>query len=150
MERLDVALIQSGYAASRQRAKELIQQGSVTINGTVCTKAARSVSETDQLAVTDAGLQYVGRGGLKLEAALPLLGSFSLQGAVCMDIGASTGGFTDCMLQNGAQKVYAVDVGRDQLAQKLRQDARVVNLEQTDIRKLPETAVAEPVSPIHI
>ena len=130
MERLDVALIQSGYAASRQRAKELIQQGSVTINGTVCTKAARSVSETDQLAVTDAGLQYVGRGGLKLEAALPLLGSFSLRGAVCMDIGASTGGFTDCMLQNGAQKVYAVDVGRDQLAQKLRQDARVVNLEQ--------------------
>ena len=146
MERLDVALIQSGYAASRQRAKELIQQGSVTINGTVCTKAARSVSETDQLAVTDAGLQYVGRGGLKLEAALPLLGSFSLQGAVCMDIGASTGGFTDCMLQNGAQKVYAVDVGRDQLAQKLRQDARVVNLEQTDIRKLPETAVAEPIA----
>lgn len=146
MERLDVALIQSGYAASRQRAKELIQQGSVTINGTVCTKAARSVSETDQLAVTDAGLQYVGRGGLKLEAALPLLGSFSLRGAVCMDIGASTGGFTDCMLQNGAQKVYAVDVGRDQLAQKLRQDARVVNLEQTDIRKLPETAVAEPIA----
>ena len=98
MERLDVALIQSGYAASRQRAKELIQQGSVTINGTVCTKAARSVSETDQLAVTDAGLRYVGRGGLKLEAALPLLGFFSLQGAVCMDICASTGGFTDCML----------------------------------------------------
>ena len=145
MERLDVALIQSGYAASRQRAKELIQQGSVTINGTVCTKAARSVSETDQLAVTDAGLQYVGRGGLKLEAALPLLGSFSLQGAVCMDIGASTGGFTDCMLQNGAVKVYAVDVGHGQLAWKLRNDERVVCMEKTNIRYVTPEDIADKI-----
>ena len=145
MERLDVALIQSGYAASRQRAKELIQQGSVTINGTVCTKAARSVSETDQLAVTDAGLQYVGRGGLKLEAALPLLGSFSLRGAVCMDIGASTGGFTDCMLQNGADHVYSIDVGRGQLAWKLRQDPRVICMEKTNIRYVTSEQIPEKI-----
>ncbi len=149
MARLDVVLIERGFAASRQRAQELIAGAQIYVDGKVCTKASRQVDEHTEITMTGSGLAYVGRGGLKLEKALALC-RISLSGCVCMDIGASTGGFTDCMLQNGAAKVYAVDVGHDQLAQQLRMDARVVNLEGTDIRKLSEDTVSEPVDFISV
>lgn len=140
MQRVDTALTERGLCKSRSRAKALITGGKVLCNGAVLTKPSAQVSETDILEVTE-DLRYVGRGGLKLEGALQAF-PVPLAGRVCMDIGASTGGFTDCMLQNGAALVYAVDVGHDQLDVSLRTDSRVVNLEGTDVRsvaKMPET-----------
>jgi 23S rRNA (cytidine1920-2'-O)/16S rRNA (cytidine1409-2'-O)-methyltransferase len=110
----------------------LVAEGKVTVNGVVCVKAALAVSEADVLAVSEP-LKYVSRGGLKLEHALNTFG-IELGGKVCMDVGASTGGFTDCMLQHGASRVYAVDVGTNQLDASLRADSRVVSMEQCDIR----------------
>ena len=143
--RLDVYLTENKICKSRAAAQSLIKNGGVTLNGKAVTKNSIEVSENDIVSVIEQKqLKYVGRGGLKLERALELW-RFDLNGALCIDIGASTGGFTDCMLQNGARKVYAVDVGRDQLDGKLRADSRVVSLEQTDIRdfSLPENEQAD-------
>ena len=143
--RLDVYLTENRICKSRAAAQSLIKNGGVTVNGKAVTKNSVEVSENDIVSVIEQKqLKYVGRGGLKLERALELW-RFDLNGALCVDIGASTGGFTDCMLQNGARKVYAVDVGRDQLDGKLRADSRVVSLEQTDIRdfSLPENEQAD-------
>ena len=133
-ERLDVILVEQGYAASREKAKAILMSGIVYVNGQKEDKAG-TFFDTDKITLEVRGSQpkYVSRGGLKLEKAMDQWG-FALDGMVCMDIGASTGGFTDCMLQNGAAKVYSVDVGTGQLAWKLRNDPRVVCMEQTNFR----------------
>lgn len=131
--RLDSRLVALGIAPSRARAKELICGGQIRVNGVPLKKASAEVSDSDEILCTGGQLPFVGRGGLKLAGGLEQFG-VSLAGLICLDIGASTGGFTDCMLQNGAAQVYALDVGHDQLARKLRQDARVVNLEGVNIR----------------
>ncbi len=131
--RIDKELLSRGLVRSREYASKLIKSGNVTVNGKVCTKPSFSVSENDILEVTAEIHGYVGRGGLKLEKALDVF-NIDLKDRICLDIGASTGGFTDCMLQNGAQKVYALDVGHSQLDIKLLSDSRVVNMEKTNIR----------------
>lgn len=131
--RLDVAVFEQGYATSREKAKALIMAGIVYVNNQKVDKAGFELKEGDVLEVRGKTLQYVSRGGLKLEKAMQEF-PITLEGKVCMDVGASTGGFTDCMLQNGAVKVYSVDVGYGQLAWKLRIDERVVNLERTNFR----------------
>ena len=132
-ERLDVLMVQRSLAESREKAKALIMSGIVYVNGQKEDKAGTSFEETVQIEVRGSTLKYVSRGGLKLEKAMSRFG-VQLAGKVCMDVGASTGGFTDCMLQNGAVKVYAVDVGHGQLAWKLRNDDRVICMEKTNIR----------------
>jgi len=133
-ERLDVILVNQGYAGSREKAKAIIMSGNVYVDGQREDKAGTAFDPGKiRLEVRDSSLRYVSRGGLKLEKAMEKW-QFELTGKVCMDIGASTGGFTDCMLQNGAAKVYSVDVGRGQLDWKLRNDPRVVCMEQTNFR----------------
>lgn len=132
-ERLDVLMVQRNLAESREKAKALIMSGIVYVNGQKEDKAGTSFEETVQIEVRGSTLKYVSRGGLKMEKAMSRFG-VQLAGKVCMDVGASTGGFTDCMLQNGAVKVYAVDVGHGQLAWKLRNDDRVICMEKTNIR----------------
>lgn len=132
-KRLDVYLSENNTVKSRSLAASLIKQGSVEVNGRICTKASFAVDDNDNIRIIGEMPKYVGRGGLKLEKALSHY-RLHLDGSVCIDIGASTGGFTDCMLQNGAVKVYSVDVGTDQLDEKLRNDSRVVSMEKTDIR----------------
>lgn len=131
--RLDVAVFEQGYAPSREKAKALIMAGIVYVNNQKVDKAGFELKEGDVLEVRGKTLQYVSRGGLKLEKAMQEF-PITLEGKICIDVGASTGGFTDCMLQNGAVKVYSVDVGYGQLAWKLRIDERVVNLERTNFR----------------
>ena len=133
--RLDQYLVQNGLIQSRERAKAIIMSGVVYINGQKADKAGDMVKEDDVVEVRGHDIGYVSRGGLKLEKAMQVF-PMSPKGKVCMDIGASTGGFTDCMLQNGAAKVYAVDVGYGQLAWSLRTDPRVVNMERTNIRNV--------------
>ena len=132
-ERLDVLMVQRSLAESREKAKALIMSGIVYVNGQKEDKAGTSFDDTAQIEVRGSTLKYVSRGGLKLEKAMSHFG-VELEGKVCMDVGASTGGFTDCMLQIGAVKVYSVDVGHGQLAWKLRNDDRVVCMEKTNIR----------------
>ena len=132
-ERLDVLLVKKGLASSREKAKAYIMAGQVYVDGQKEDKAGSMFAETVKVEVRGNTLPYVSRGGLKLEKAMNEF-DVSLEGKVCMDVGASTGGFTDCMLQNGAKKVYAVDVGYGQFAWKLRQDERVVCMEKTNIR----------------
>ncbi len=134
-KRLDVLLFERGLAESREKAKTIIMSGIVYVNGVKEDKAGSSFTDDESLnvEVRGQGLKYVSRGGLKLEKAIREFG-IDLTGCICMDIGASTGGFTDCMLQNGAVKVFAVDVGHGQLAWKLRNDERVVCMEKTNIR----------------
>ncbi len=133
-ERLDIILVNNGYAPSREKAKAIIMSGNVYVNGQKEDKAGSTFDESKiTLEVRGAQMKYVSRGGLKLEKAMESW-DISLDGKVCMDIGASTGGFTDCMLQNGASKVYSVDVGHGQLAWKLRNDERVVCMEKTNFR----------------
>ncbi len=133
-ERLDVLLVRQGLAESREKAKAVIMAGCVYVNDQKEDKAGAMFDETKvSLEVRGSTLRYVSRGGLKLEKAVEAFG-IALDGKICMDIGASTGGFTDCMLQNGARKVYAVDVGHGQLAWKLRNDGRVVCMEKTNFR----------------
>lgn len=132
-ERLDVILVNKGLAPSREKAKALIMAGDVFVDGQREDKAGSLFAPEANIEIHGNTLRYVSRGGLKLEKAMQEF-PISLKGAVCMDIGASTGGFTDCMLQNGAGKVYAVDVGYGQFAWKLRQDERVVCMEKTNIR----------------
>lgn len=132
--RLDVYLTEKGLCPSRTAAKNLINIGGVTVNGIHAAKVSLEVSDADKIELVELMLpKYVGRGGQKLEGALKHW-EIPLDGLVCLDIGASTGGFTDCMLQSGAARVYAVDVGRDQLHERLRADERVVSFENTDIR----------------
>ncbi len=134
--RLDVILTGKGLAKSRTAAAAMIKEGSVTVNGITVKKPSELCDDTDRLIVSDKSdvTKYVGRGGLKLETAIEEFG-ISPEGKICLDIGASTGGFTDCMLKNGAVRVYAVDVGTGQLDDTLRRDNRVISLEGLDIRK---------------
>jgi 23S rRNA (cytidine1920-2'-O)/16S rRNA (cytidine1409-2'-O)-methyltransferase len=132
-ERLDVLLVKKGLAPSREKAKIMIMEGNVFVNNCREDKAGSTFPDDCDIRVSGPTLKYVSRGGLKLEKAMTHFG-LSLDGCICMDIGASTGGFTDCMLQNGAKKVYSVDVGYGQFAWKLRQDPRVVCMEKTNIR----------------
>ena len=143
--RVDAALAQRGLAQSRERAQRMIAAGLVTVNGETVTKPARRVSDSDVLAVLGEDIPYVSRGGLKLEKALRAF-DIDPAGLVCADIGASTGGFTDVLLQNGARRVYAVDVGSAQLAPKLLEDPRVTNCEHVNARSLsPELFPERPI-----
>ena len=142
-ERLDIILVNQGHAQSREKAKAIIMSGNVYVNGQKEDKAGTMFDESKiTLEVRGSQLRYVSRGGLKLEKAMDSW-DITLEGAVCMDIGASTGGFTDCMLQNGAAKVYAVDVGHGQLAWKLRNDERVVCMEKTNFRYMVPEDIQE-------
>ena len=143
-KRLDVLLTERGLQESRQRAQAVIMSGEVFVNGQRVDKPGTAVAEDAQIEVRGGTLAYVSRGGLKLEKAMAAF-PIDLNGAVCADIGASTGGFTDCMLQNGAEKVYAVDVGRNQLHEKLRADSRVVSLEGVNLRHAPPELIPEAV-----
>ena len=127
-QRLDILLVDRGLALSREKAKAIIMSGIVYVDGQKEDKAGSTFEDTVEIEVRGNTLKYVSRGGLKLEKAMEEFG-LTLNDKICMDVGASTGGFTDCMLQNGATKVYSVDVGHGQLAWKLRQDERVVCME---------------------
>ena len=143
-KRLDVLLAERGLAESRQKAQALIMAGEVYVAGQKVDKAGAPTAEDAPIEVRGGGLKYVSRGGYKLEKAMETW-PIALEGRICADIGASTGGFTDCMLQNGAGKVYAVDVGYGQFAWKLRQDPRVVCLERTNARYLTAEQVPDPL-----
>lgn len=142
--RLDVAVFERGFAETREKAKAMIMAGSVYLNGQKALKGGVNVKETDVIEVRGAVNPFVSRGGLKLNKAVSSFG-LDLKDCICMDIGASTGGFTDCMLTNGAKKVYAIDVGYGQLAWKLRCDERVVNLERTNFRYVTREQVPDEV-----
>ena len=142
--RLDQYLVQHGLTQSRERAKALIMSGIVFVNEQKVDKAGEMIKEDAKVEVRGHDIGYVSRGGLKLEKAMKCF-PLTPNGKVCMDIGASTGGFTDCMLQNGAVKVYAVDVGYGQLAWSLRSDERVVNMERTNIRHVTPDMLQEPI-----
>lgn len=141
--RLDSAVVELGFATGRDKAKELIRSGAITVNGKTVDKPSLSVALTDTIFCTAKTLPFVSRGGVKLQHALPYLAELP-SSFVAMDVGASTGGFTQCLLQHGAAKVYAVDVGHGQLHSSLSADERVVNLEGTDIRN---TAALQTVIP---
>ncbi|MBQ0004266.1 MAG: TlyA family RNA methyltransferase [Clostridiales bacterium] len=148
-ERLDVILVNKGLCESRDKAKRTIMAGLVTVDGNLEDKPGRTFDVDSEFVVKEKLCPYVSRGGLKLEKAIEEF-NISAEGAVCVDMGASTGGFTDCMLQNGAVKVYAIDVGYGQLDYKLRVDPRVVNMEKTNIRYLDTNLIEEPVNLISI
>ena len=143
-ERLDVLLVKRNLAASREKAKAVIMAGNVFVDGQREDKAGTAFPEDVSIEVRGHTLPYVSRGGLKLEKALKNF-DLSVEGKVCTDVGSSTGGFTDCMLQNGAKKVYAIDVGRGQLDWKLRNDPRVVCMEKTNIRYVTPEDLGEPI-----
>ncbi|MDE5863484.1 MAG: TlyA family RNA methyltransferase [Lachnospiraceae bacterium] len=142
-ERLDVMLVNRGLAPSREKAKAVIMSGVVFVDGTREDKAGSTFDDKVNIEVKGSTLKYVSRGGLKLEKAMSHF-NVLLEGRVCMDVGSSTGGFTDCMLQNGAVKVYAVDVGHGQLDWKLRNDSRVVCMERTNIRYVTPEQIEQP------
>ncbi len=142
-KRLDVLLFDKGLVQSRERARTLIMAGKVMVNDQIADKPGLRVAEDAAIAVKE-DLPYVSRGGLKLEAAINNF-KLDVRGKICLDVGASTGGFTDCLLQHGAEKVFAVDVGYGQLAWKLRQDPRVVVIERTNIRSLPLERIPTPI-----
>lgn len=148
-KRLDIYMVDEGMTDSRSKAKAMIVAGKVKVNGKVITKPSYEISEDAEAEIFGETLRYVSRGGLKLEKAIESFG-LSLQDKTCVDIGASTGGFTDCMLQNGAKKVYAVDVGSGQLDSSLIHDKRVVNLENTNIRYLEKSLINENIDFISI
>jgi 23S rRNA (cytidine1920-2'-O)/16S rRNA (cytidine1409-2'-O)-methyltransferase len=141
-ERLDVLMVKRNLAESREKAKAIIMSGKVYVDGQREDKAGSSFSEEVTIEIKGNPLKYVSRGGLKLEKAIERYG-LQLQDKICMDVGSSTGGFTDCMLQNGAKKVYSIDVGTNQLAWKLRQDERVVSMERTNIRYLTPDQIGD-------
>lgn len=143
-ERLDVLLVKRNLAESREKAKAVIMAGNVFVDGQREDKAGTTFSPDVSIEVKGHALPYVSRGGLKLEKALAVF-DVNVKDKVCTDVGSSTGGFTDCMLQNGARKVYAIDVGRGQLDWKLRQDSRVVCMEKTNIRYVTSEDIGEPV-----
>ena len=142
--RLDIALTQKGLAESREKAKALIMAGQVYLNGQKELKAGAAVKPDDEIEVRGSRNPFVSRGGLKLQKAAEKF-DIDLSGCVCMDIGASTGGFTDCMLSHGAKKVYSIDVGYGQLAWKLRTDERVVNMERTNFRYVTHNEIPEDI-----
>lgn len=142
--RLDIAIFERGLCESREKAKAYIMTGEVYVNDQKETKPGTQVKAEDLLEVRSKSLKYVSRGGFKLEKALKAF-DINLNDMVCMDVGASTGGFTDCMLQNNAKKVYAIDVGYAQLSWKLRADDRVISLERTNFRYVTENEVPEPI-----
>ena len=148
-ERLDVLLVEKGFFSSRERAKRSIMAGTVYVDGQKLDKAGMKVDPAAEIEVREEKLRYVGRGGLKMERAMDAFG-IEVRGLTCMDIGASTGGFTDCMLQNGAAKVYAVDVGYGQLDWRLRSDDRVVVMEKCNARYLTPEEVGEMVDFVSI
>ncbi len=143
-ERLDVLLVEKHLAPSREKAKALIMSGIVFVNGQREDKAGASFDEKAEIIVKGNTQKYVSRGGLKLEKAMKQY-QINITGLVCMDVGSSTGGFTDCMLQYGARLVYAVDVGTNQLAWKLRQDERVISMERTNIRYVLPEQIADKI-----
>ena len=143
-KRLDIMMVEQGLAPSREKAKAYIMAGEVYVNGQKEDKAGSMFAETAKLEVRGKTLPYVSRGGLKLEKAMKNFG-VTLKDKVCMDVGASTGGFTDCMLQNGAVKVYSIDVGYGQLDWKIRSDPRVVVMERTNIRYVTPEQLGEPL-----
>lgn len=142
--RLDSAVFELGISESREKAKALIMAGQIYVNGMKAIKPGVTVNSSDKIEMKGNTLPYVSRGGLKLEKAMKVF-PLTLDKKVCMDIGASTGGFTDCMLQNGAVKVYSIDVGYGQLAWKLRSDSRVVNLERTNFRYVTREQIPEEI-----
>ena len=142
--RIDVLLATKGYFPSREKAKAAIMAGEVFVDGRIFDKPGMSVDEDAEIVVKNDTCPYVSRGGLKLEKAINEF-QIDLEDLVCMDIGASTGGFTDCMLQNGARKVYAIDVGYGQLDYKLRTDSRVVNIEKCNFRYLDSSLIEDPI-----
>ena len=148
-ERLDVLLVKKNLAESREKAKAVIMSGIVYVDGQKEDKAGSMFEDTALVEVRGSTLKYVSRGGLKLEKAMEQFG-VGLSGKVCMDVGASTGGFTDCMPQNGAKKVYSVDVGHGQLAWKLRNDERVVCMEKTNIRYVTPEEIPERIQFVSI
>ncbi len=141
--RLDTRIFEQGLTESREKAKAFIMAGQVYVNGMKATKAGMTVTEKDVIEVRGTS-EFVSRGGHKLKKAMSSF-PITLNNKICMDVGASTGGFTDCMLQNGASKVYSVDVGYGQLAWKLRSDSRVVNLERTNIRYVTDEQVPDKI-----
>jgi 23S rRNA (cytidine1920-2'-O)/16S rRNA (cytidine1409-2'-O)-methyltransferase len=147
--RLDQWLVAHGYANTRHRARWLIDSGQIWLHGHPCRKPGLKVRDPCQVEIRGSGLPYVSRGGLKLERALQAFG-LDVAGLVALDIGASTGGFTDCLLQRGAQRVYAVDAGSGQLAARLHNDPRVIVLERRNIRALPAAELPETVSLITV
>jgi len=148
-QRLDLAVVETRLAQSRHRAKALIMEGKILVNDQLVDKPGTLVSKSDHLFLRGNDILYVSRGGLKLEAALKAF-DINADGFFCLDVGASTGGFTDCLLQQGAEGVFAVDVGYGQLAWKLRQDSRVLVIERTNIRHMPLKALPCPVDLITI
>ena len=143
-KRLDILVYEKGFAESREKAKAVIMAGLVYVNNQKADKCGAAYDENADIEVRGNALRYVSRGGLKLEKAIESF-DLDLNGVTAMDIGASTGGFTDCMLQNGAKKVYSIDVGYGQLAWKLRTDDRVVNLERTNMRKVTREQVPDEI-----
>ena len=141
-ERLDVMMVRLGLAPSREKARAIIMAGEVLVDGQREDKPGSAFPDTVKITVRGNPIPYVSRGGLKLEKAVKAFG-LKLQGRICMDVGSSTGGFTDCMLQNGAVKVYSVDVGHGQLDWKLRNDERVVCMERTNIRYVTPEDIQE-------
>ncbi len=144
-KRLDILVFEKGLAESREKAKTLIMEGLVYVDNQKSDKPGTSYSEECNIEVRDNRLRYVSRGGLKLEKALESF-DINLKDVVCMDVGASTGGFTDCMLKNGAKKVYSVDVGYGQLDWKLRNNPQVVNLERTNIRHIDKSLIKDKIN----
>ncbi|MGA2940161.1 MAG: TlyA family RNA methyltransferase [Syntrophobacteraceae bacterium] len=143
-ERLDKLLVAKGFAPTRERAQSLVMAAKVLVNGRILTKAGQKVPEDSEIRIIADAIPYVSRGGLKLEHAIRAF-SIEVSGRIAMDVGSSTGGFTDCLLSFGARRVYAVDVGYGQLALKLRDDPRVVPLERKNIRYLPVELIPDPV-----
>jgi len=148
-DRLDRVLVKKYNIKSRERAKTLITMGFVTVKGEKVTRPDFKISDSDNICISKKDNPYVSRGGLKLEKALEDF-NIEVKGKICMDVGASTGGFTDCLLEKGARKVYAVDVGYGQLDWKLRQDKRVVILERTNIRYLSPDLIQDPIDMVTI
>ena len=148
-KRADIVLFEKGLVDSREKAKRIIMEGNAFIGTERINKPGDKIDDNAEVTIKDNRISYVSRGGLKLEKAIDLY-HIDLEGKVCMDIGASTGGFTDCMLKNGASKVYAVDVGYGQLDWKLRSDEKVVVMERTNIRYVEEETIGEPIDFISI
>lgn len=147
--RLDQILVEKGLAASRQRAQAMIMAGTVLVNDQPAVKAGKLIGPEDHIELRGRDMPFASRGGLKLDGVLNTL-QLDVVDKICLDVGASTGGFTDCLLQHNARRVYAVDVGYGQLAWKLRQDPRVVVIERTNIRKMPSSALPQPVDLVAI
>ena len=147
--RLDLTLVTKGLAQSRPRAQAMIMAGKVLVNNRPVDKPGFNVSPNDTVELKGTDIAYVSRGGLKLEAALHKL-QLDVTGSICIDVGASTGGFTDCLLQHGAERVYAVDVGYGQLAWRLRQDPRVIVIERTNVRYMTPDTIPAPVDLVTI